>query len=68
MSRGKVIQKAPVAWLVMIRKCLTKSSLQPKMGTKSFTSKAQDAIIHFTSRPQSAASKLLPNARQFVGD
>jgi len=58
VSRRKVIQKAPVAWLVMIRKSLVKSNLQPKMGTKGFTSEAQDAIIYFTSRPHSTASRL----------
>lgn len=45
MSRGKMIQKAPVFLLVMIRKCLVKSSLQTKMGTKRFTSEAQVTIM-----------------------
>jgi hypothetical protein len=49
-SRGKMIQKAPVALLVMTRKCLVKNSLQSKRGTKRFTSETQVTTMYFTSR------------------
>jgi len=35
VSRGKMIQKAPVAMLVMICQYLVESSLQPKWGLKA---------------------------------
>jgi hypothetical protein len=59
-----MIQKAPVALLVMIHKCLVKSSLQPKRGTKRFTSEAQVRSLSCTLCPDCSVQRRICDPAQ----